>query len=1737
MGFSITAFSLVYHSGTIASNETWYAVDNPHIITGNIAIADGAMVIIEPGSYVEFSGVFTFTVYGTLVANGTENDHITITSGQTSPSNGDWQYIHFYYADGINLLDYCDITYGGLNYGNVYISGASDVTVGNCTIGYSATNGIAADAGSNPNIWYCSMYSNSQYGVYTFDASTNVELTAANITNNSGPAVRLSTQAIGLLNGMSMAGNVPNEIEVISGSLTADALWDDLYPYHILGNITVPDGTTLSLAPGTEWKFGGNYILNVYGTLFANGTPADRIFITSNQNSPSNGDWQYIYFYYPDGVNVMNYCDISYGGYSYGNVYTVGTGDITISNCNIFSSATNGLSSSSGSSPVVTNSAFFANSQFGIYTYDASTNIDISGGSISNNAGPAMLLSTAAVGLLDGISMSGNNPDEIQVISDSFDADATWDDIYPYHILGNMTIPDGITLTLSPGVTWKFGGNYVFTIYGTLNANGTAGNHITITSNQTVPAAGDWQYMYFYNSDGVNVLNYCDISYGGYSYGNIYTAGTGDITVSNCNISNSATNGLSSSSGNSPTISNCSVFSNSEFGIYTHDASTDININGGNITNNSGPAMRLSAAAVGLMDAMTMSGNTPDEIQVIADNFDASATWDDLYPYHILGNMTISDGITLTLSPGITWKFGGNYTFNIFGTLNANGTAGNHITITSNQAVPTAGDWQYLYFLNSDGVNILNYCDISYGGFSYGNVFTSGAGDISITNCNISYSATNGVSSLTGSSPNIMSCSVTNNNNHGINIDGGSSPNITNCDINSNGSFGIYTTDAASNANISGGSVTGNSSSAIRISAAAVGLLDGMTMSGNNPDEIQVIGDNIITDAIWDDIYPYHILGGITILDAVTLTLVPGVAWKFGGNYVLTIYGTFVADGTAGNHISFTSNQAVPAAGDWQFMYFYYPDGTNILNYCDISYGGYSFGNVYTVGTGDVTISNCTISNSATHGISSTSGSSPNVTDCSFSSNSQYGIYTYDAGTNININGGSFTGNSGPALRLSAAAVGLADGITMSGNNPDEIQVIADNISADATWDDSYPYHILGGMTILDAVTLTLAPGVVWKFGGNYVFTIYGTLVANGTAGNHITITSNQTVPAAGDWQFMYFYYPDGVNILNYCDISYGGYSYGNIYSVGASDITISNCNISNSATNGLSFASGSSPVVSDCSISNNSGNGIDLSGSFPFLTNNQIINNVGNGILNASNSNPVFGADISQWNDIYGNGTYNFYNNTNLAINTPFVYWGDTDSATIAATIYDFYDMGSLGIVNFNPWTNASHNVLYPSSGYYVYLKVFLEGAFNGIGMDTDLNPANIPLSQPFNTPPWNYTGSESVASIPSADIVDWCLIELRDAPDATSATPGTKIAQQAAFIKRNGSVVDLNGYIIPNHTATVSNNLFMVISHRNHLCIMSANPLSGSGNIYPYDFTSPAGQAYGTDAQKDFGGGVYGMYSGDVNANGVVDFADKTAWENQAGNAGYLSGDLNLDSQTDNNDKNDLWLPNDGESCQVPGVVAFSCGNPFIDSRDGQSYNTIQIGTQCWMAENLNIGSMILGSNDQSDNSSIEKYCYDDIPGNCGSYGGLYQWDEIMEYTTIPGIQGICPTDWHIPTDEEWCTLENEVDAGMVSCSQSGWRGLDAAGNLKETGTLHWITPNTGATNSSGFTALPGGERYYFNSSFFELSEYAHFWSSNETAANSWAHVRILYFNSAQVLRSAEPQDNGYSVRCVRD
>jgi general secretion pathway protein G len=209
-------------------------------------------------------------------------------------------------------------------------------------------------------------------------------------------------------------------------------------------------------------------------------------------------------------------------------------------------------------------------------------------------------------------------------------------------------------------------------------------------------------------------------------------------------------------------------------------------------------------------------------------------------------------------------------------------------------------------------------------------------------------------------------------------------------------------------------------------------------------------------------------------------------------------------------------------------------------------------------------------------------------------------------------------------------------------------------------------------------------------------------------------------------------------------------------------------------------------------------------------------------------------------------------------------------------------------------------------------------------------------------------------------------------------------------------------------------------------------------------------------------------------------------------------------------------------GDQLTITTIAGHTCntGDPDYDTC---TYNTVEIGTQCWMQENMNIGIVRVASTAQTNNSTLEKYCYNNIYGFCQTDGGLYQWDEAMQYSAIEGVQGICPDGWHVPTDNEQYILEDYLKDLGQSCvdSRADW-DCDTAGTKLKVG------------GSSGFNALLTGYSYS-NGLFSGRGAATWFWSSTVNSWGSWH--RYLHINYTTIQRYYQDQTNGYPIRCLKD
>jgi uncharacterized protein (TIGR02145 family) len=277
-------------------------------------------------------------------------------------------------------------------------------------------------------------------------------------------------------------------------------------------------------------------------------------------------------------------------------------------------------------------------------------------------------------------------------------------------------------------------------------------------------------------------------------------------------------------------------------------------------------------------------------------------------------------------------------------------------------------------------------------------------------------------------------------------------------------------------------------------------------------------------------------------------------------------------------------------------------------------------------------------------------------------------------------------------------------------------------------------------------------------------------------------------------------------------------------------------------------------------------------------------------------------------------------------------------------------------------------------------------------------------------------------------------------------------------------------------------------------------------------------------------------------ITTDNILDWNEAHGWGNHSAE-GYATKNMNSEKITN------LGNPTNAQDAATKAYVdallariealeeSDVLNNGFTDTRDGNHYNAVKIGNQIWMAENLKYLPSVVGPGTGSQSTPYYYvYGYDGTnvtdakaTSNYNTYGVLYNRPAAMagsaSSTANPsGVQGVCPTGWHLPSDAEWTELTDYLGGTSI-----------AGGKLKETGTTHWNSPNTGATNETGFTALPGGYRYV-DGSFKFIGGYG-FWSSATEQNATYALDRKVGYGDSSVDRGLGTKEVGFSVRCLRD
>lgn len=277
-----------------------------------------------------------------------------------------------------------------------------------------------------------------------------------------------------------------------------------------------------------------------------------------------------------------------------------------------------------------------------------------------------------------------------------------------------------------------------------------------------------------------------------------------------------------------------------------------------------------------------------------------------------------------------------------------------------------------------------------------------------------------------------------------------------------------------------------------------------------------------------------------------------------------------------------------------------------------------------------------------------------------------------------------------------------------------------------------------------------------------------------------------------------------------------------------------------------------------------------------------------------------------------------------------------------------------------------------------------------------------------------------------------------------------------------------------------------------------------------------------------------IFKNWSGNV--SGIKNPVTITLDSNKTVTANFEIKDTDGDGVTDDMDT----CPDTPDS---ETVNAYGCSincTETISDIDGNLYTCVTIGSQVWLAENLKTTKYRNGDNipnitDNAEWSNLNSGAYSNYmndPINAIDYGRLYNWYAIDD------DRKLCPLNWHVPSDEEWKTLEKHLGMSETEANNIEWRGTTEGGKLKETGLTHWESINEGATNSSGFTAIPSGYRYGPDGNFLYIGKIPVWWTSTQDGnGNVWTRSLSRYLTTINRNVSDGGKESGFCVRCIKD
>lgn len=1102
-------------------NTTWSVADSPYIIESHVTVDNNATLTVEPGVVVKFNNGVGLYVNGSITANNT-----TFTAN----ADGNWLGIYLASSSANNLLEGCTFERAGEN------------NLGYIHSAYRRAALYTDDA--KATVRNCLFQNNVGHGIEIWSGQVTIQNnTFKNHIEWGYPVVLDHINTFPVLSGNSFTGTGIPGIYLPGGTITGTNRWTKAgadFPYFLDGGVTLASDAQLTVDPGVVLKTENGWF-SISGKLLVQGTVTEPVTFTTRSATPAPGQWYGLYFAPEAGSSVLNYLTVAYAGrnnigyihsgYRLVGVYVDGCSP-TFNNLQVLYSGLNGvemwacnsvfnnltikgcegfaLRAETGSRPVIKTATFQDNG--------------------NNDSGYHMVgMDATSVPDPSGITCINNRYQAVRVWGGTITSNSLWKkwgDTIPYYITDNVSVQVDATLTVEQGATVKLRDRGLY-VYGTLKAEGNPGQ-IRFTSwrddslcgdsngdgSATQASRGDWTGIYLAPEAGNTVLDNCVLNYAGQNNLGYYNSGyrLSTIYVDKC----------------SPVIKR-STFSHNVCPIELHSSSAIIQNNIFEDTQSDSFPVRCNT----MNCQLNISGNSADGsgypgVYLPGGTVEKSATWmkpGTNFPYYVWGNLTVAEGVALTLESGNTFKNWGNGWY-IFGTLQVNGLETDPVKFTSRAAEPAPGQWLGLYFGGTAGASIMNHAIVEYAGQNNIGYWHSGYRLVSLylDGCNpvfnhltVSKSGAVGIE-MWNARPSFADLVVDGCGSHALLAYASSRPQVVNAVFSNN--TGAY---------------------AIACEADSVPNPANTVFATNSNSGIQVYGGEVVASTLWRNFgtnAPYVITSDVTIRKGTELTIQTGAIVKVlksalyvnGNLYATNVTFTSANDDAFGGDSNGDITNSVAAPLQWKGIYISPDSGASVLERCRVAYSGQN--NMGYIHSG---YRQCAVY---------VDGSSPRITECVFAEMGGHGVELYDS--QALLRGNQFV--NVPKDWFAVVFDNLSRFANMSGNSATGAGYLGafvpgGSIANASEWTKAgtnFPYIVWDNLSIDGPGSLSLAPGVAIKprTGGIYV---NSTLHANGSPSDHVFFSNLGDQPVAETWTGIYFA-PTSVNsTMNFCDISGAG--------------------------------------------------------------------------------------------------------------------------------------------------------------------------------------------------------------------------------------------------------------------------------------------------------------------------------------------------------------------------------------------------------------------------------------------------------------------------------------------------------------------------------------------------------------------------------------------------------------------